>query len=48
VAAIAESENQKVAISVGPLSGCIAAQQIHHAVRERHLRTGNPGVHVFG
>jgi adenine-specific DNA-methyltransferase len=47
VHAIAESERQKVAISVGPLSGRVTGKQINDAVQDA-LASGILEVHVLG
>jgi adenine-specific DNA-methyltransferase len=45
--AIAESEKEKIAISVGPLSGRVTAKQINDAVQDA-LASGILEVHVLG
>ncbi len=47
VHAIAESENDKIAISVGPLTGRVTAKQIHDAVQDA-MASGILEVHVVG
>ena len=47
VHAVAESEDEKVAISVGPLSGRVTAKQISDAVQDA-LASGILEVHVLG
>jgi hypothetical protein len=47
VHALAESENEKIAISVGPLSGRVTAKQIHDAVQDA-MASGILEVHVLG
>jgi adenine-specific DNA-methyltransferase len=47
VHAVAETEKEKVAISVGPLSGRVTAKQIHDAVQDA-LASGILEVHVLG
>jgi adenine-specific DNA-methyltransferase len=47
VHAVAESETEKIAISVGPLSGRVSAKQIHDAVQDA-LASGILEVHVLG
>jgi hypothetical protein len=47
VHALAESEKEKVAISVGPLSGRVTAKQIHDAVQDA-MASGILEVHVLG
>jgi hypothetical protein len=47
VHAIAESEKEKIAISVGPLSGRVTAKQINDAVQDA-LASGILEVHVLG
>ncbi len=47
VHAVAESENEKIAISVGPLSGRVTAKQINDAVQDA-LASGVLEVHVLG
>ena len=47
VHAIAETEKQKIAISVGPLSGRVTAKQINDAVQDA-LASGILEVHVLG
>jgi len=45
--ALAESEKEKIAISVGPLSGRVTAKQIHDAVQDA-MASGILEVHVLG
>jgi adenine-specific DNA-methyltransferase len=45
--AIAESEKEKIAISVGPLSGRVSAKQVNDAVQDA-LASGILEVHVLG
>lgn len=47
VHAVAENEKQKIAISVGPLSGRVTAKQINDAVQDA-LSSGILDVHVLG
>ena len=47
VHAVAESETEKVAISVGPVSGRITAKQINDAVQDA-LASGILELHVLG
>ncbi len=47
VHAVAESEKEKIAISVGPLSGRVTAKQINDAVQDA-LSSGILEVHVLG
>ena len=47
VHAVAEAENEKIAISVGPLSGRVTAKQINDAVQDA-LASGILEVHVLG
>jgi adenine-specific DNA-methyltransferase len=47
VHAVAESEKEKIAISVGPLSGRVTAKQINDAVQDA-LASGILEVHVLG
>ncbi len=47
VHAVAESEKQKIAISVGPLSGRVTAKQINDALQDA-LSSGILEVHVLG
>jgi adenine-specific DNA-methyltransferase len=47
VHAVAENEKQKIAISVGPLSGRVTAKQINDAVQDA-LASGILEVHVLG
>src|SRR5438445_11179197 len=47
VHAVAETENEKIAISVGPLSGRVTAKQINDAVQDA-LASGILDVHVLG
>ena len=47
VHAVAESEDQKVAVSVGPLSGRVTGKQINDAVQDA-LASGILEVHVLG
>ena len=47
VHAVAESEGEKVAVSVGPLSGRVTAKQINDAVQDA-LSSGILEVHVLG
>jgi len=47
VHAIAESESEKLAISVGPLTGRVTAQQVHEAVTDA-LSLGLLEVHLLG
>ena len=47
VHAVAESEGEKVAVSVGPLSGRVTAKQINDAVQDA-LASGILEVHVLG
>lgn len=47
VHAVAENEKQKIAISVGPLSGRVTAKQINDAVQDA-LSSGILEVHVLG
>lgn len=47
VHAIAETENDKMAISVGPLTGRVTAKQIHDAVQDA-MASGILEVHVLG
>jgi adenine-specific DNA-methyltransferase len=47
VHAVAETENTKIAISVGPLSGRVTAKQIHDAVQDA-MASGILEVHVLG
>ncbi len=47
VHAVAESEDDKLAISVGPLSGRVTARQIHDAVQDA-MASGILEVHVLG
>jgi hypothetical protein len=47
VHAVAENEREKIAISVGPLSGRVTAKQIHDAVQDA-LASGILEVHVLG
>jgi adenine-specific DNA-methyltransferase len=47
VHAVAESEKQKLAISVGPLSGRVTAKQVNDAVQDA-LSSGILEVHVLG
>jgi len=47
VHAVAESENEKIAISVGPLSGRVTGKQINDAVQDA-LASGILEVHVLG
>ena len=47
VHAVAENEKQKIAISVGPLSGRVTAKQINDAVQDA-LSSGILQVHVLG
>jgi adenine-specific DNA-methyltransferase len=47
VHAVAESEKQKIAISVGPLSGRVSGKQINDAVQDA-LASGILEVHVLG
>ncbi len=47
VHAVAESEKEKIAISIGPLSGRITAKQINDAVQDA-LASGILEVHVLG
>ena len=45
--AIAESENDKIALSVGPLSGRVTAKQVNDAVQDA-LASGILEVHILG
>jgi adenine-specific DNA-methyltransferase len=47
VHAVAESENDKIAISIGPLSGRVTAKQIHDSVQDA-MASGILQVHVLG
>lgn len=47
VHAVAESENEKIALSVGPLSGRVSAKQMHDAVQDA-LASGILETHVLG
>lgn len=47
VHAVAESEKEKIAISVGPLSGRVTAKQVHDAYEDA-LASGIREVHVLG
>src|SRR3989304_1016352 len=47
VHAVAESEREKIAISVGPLSGRVTGKQINDAVQDA-LAAGTLEVHVLG
>lgn len=47
VHAIAEAENERIAISVGPLTGRVTAKQIHDAVQDA-MSSGILEVHVLG
>jgi adenine-specific DNA-methyltransferase len=47
VHAVAESENERIAISIGPLSGRVTAKQIHDAVQDA-MASGILEVHVLG
>jgi adenine-specific DNA-methyltransferase len=47
VHAVAETEKEKIAISVGPLSGRVTAKQIHDAVQDA-MASGILEVHVLG
>jgi adenine-specific DNA-methyltransferase len=47
VHALAETESEKIAISVGPLSGRVTAKQIHDAVQDA-MASGILNVHVLG
>jgi adenine-specific DNA-methyltransferase len=47
VHAVAENEKQKIAISVGPLTGRVTAKQIHDAVQDA-MASGILEVHVLG
>src|SRR5207244_9383906 len=47
VHAVAETEKEKIAISVGPLSGRVTAKQINDAVQDRS-EEGVLEVHVLG
>lgn len=47
VHAIAETENKRIAISVGPLTGRVTAKQIHDAVQDA-MSSGILEVHVLG
>ncbi len=47
VHAVAEAEKEKIAISVGPLSGRVTAKQIHDAVQDA-MSSGILEVHVLG
>jgi len=47
VHAVAESEDEKIAISVGPLSGRVTAKQIHDAVQDA-MASGILETHVLG
>jgi adenine-specific DNA-methyltransferase len=47
VHAVAETENQKIAISIGPLSGRVTAKQINDAVQDA-VGSGILEVHVLG
>jgi adenine-specific DNA-methyltransferase len=47
VHAIAEAENDRIAISVGPLTGRVTAKQIHDAVQDA-MSSGILEVHVLG
>jgi adenine-specific DNA-methyltransferase len=47
VHAVAETEKQKIAISVGPLSGRVTGKQIHDAVQDA-MASGILEVHVLG
>jgi adenine-specific DNA-methyltransferase len=47
VHAVAESESEKLAISVGPLTGRVTAQQVHEAVTDA-LSLGVLEVHLLG
>jgi len=47
VHAVAESETEKIAISVGPLSGRISAKQIHDAVQDA-MASGILETHILG
>lgn len=47
VHAVAESEDHKIAISVGPLSGRVTAKQLHDAVQDA-MASGILEVHVLG
>src|SRR5213075_636478 len=47
VHAVAETETEKVAVSVGPLSGRVTAKQINDAVQDA-LASGILEVHVLG
>ena len=47
VHAVAETEKEKIAVSVGPLSGRVTAKQIHDAVQDA-MASGILEVHVLG
>lgn len=47
VHAIAESDNEKIALSVGPLSGRVTARQLHDAVQDA-MSSGILEVHILG
>lgn len=47
VHAIAESENEKIALSIGPLTGRVTARQINDAVQDA-LALGVPEIHILG
>jgi hypothetical protein len=47
VHAVVETEEEKIAISVGPLSGRVTAEQIHEAAQDA-MASGIPDVHVLG